>query len=74
VVSATDHHGRILGFLRTKQIRTQINGKFSGKSVADENKNILLWSLYLKTIRTQYIYSSIEDSEVVLVFERNVAC
>jgi hypothetical protein len=27
----------------------------------------------LKTIKRQYIYSSIEDSEVVLVFERNKA-
>jgi hypothetical protein len=29
--------------------------------------------LYLKTIKRQYIYTSIEDSEVVLVFERNNA-
>jgi hypothetical protein len=29
------------------------------------------WSFYMKTIKTQYIYSSIENSEVVLVFERN---
>jgi hypothetical protein len=34
-----------------------------------EKKN----SLYLITIRRQYIYSSIEDSEVVLVFESNNA-
>jgi hypothetical protein len=30
-------------------------------------------SLYLKTIKRQCICSSIEDSEVVLVFERNNA-
>jgi hypothetical protein len=30
-----------------------------------------LYSIYLKTIKRQYIYSSIEDSEVVLVFESN---
>jgi hypothetical protein len=27
-------------------------------------------SLYLKTIKRKFIYPSIEDSEVVLVFER----
>jgi hypothetical protein len=32
-----------------------------------------LLSLYLKTIKRQYIYSPIEDSEVVLIFERNNA-
>jgi hypothetical protein len=37
------------------------------------NEKMSLWSLYLKTIKGQYIYSSIEDSEVVLVFERNNA-
>jgi hypothetical protein len=35
------------------------------------NEKILLRSLCLKTIKIQYIYSSIEDSEVVLVFERD---
>jgi hypothetical protein len=35
------------------------------------NKNITVG--YLKTIKRQYIYSSIEDSEVVLIFERNNA-
>jgi hypothetical protein len=30
-------------------------------------------SLYLKMIKIQYIYSSTEDSEIVLVFERNEA-
>jgi hypothetical protein len=30
------------------------------------NNKISLWSLYLKTIKGQHIYSSIEDSEVVL--------
>jgi hypothetical protein len=36
-------------------------------------KKISLHSLYLKTMKGQYIYSSIEDSEVVLVFENNNA-
>jgi hypothetical protein len=35
------------------------------------NNKISQQSLYLKTIKRQYIYSSTEDSEVVLVFERN---
>jgi hypothetical protein len=30
-------------------------------------------SLYLNTIKRQYIYSSLEDTEVVLVSERNNA-
>jgi hypothetical protein len=34
--------------------------------------NITVEPLF-KTIKRQYIYSSIEDSEVVLVFERNNA-
>jgi hypothetical protein len=29
------------------------------------------YSPYLKTIKRQYTYSSIEDSEVLLAFERN---
>jgi hypothetical protein len=37
------------------------------------NKNISLYSLYLITIKRRYNYSSIEDSEVVLVLERNDA-
>jgi hypothetical protein len=37
------------------------------------NNKISLKSFYLKTIKRQYINSSIEDSEVVLVFERNKA-
>jgi hypothetical protein len=32
------------------------------------NKKISLYSLYLQTIKRQYIYSSTEDSEIVLVF------
>jgi hypothetical protein len=36
-------------------------------------KRLPLYSLYLRTIKRQYIYSSIEDSEVALVFERNDA-
>jgi hypothetical protein len=32
-----------------------------------------LYSLHLKTIKKQHIYSSIEDSEVILPFERNNA-
>jgi hypothetical protein len=30
-------------------------------------------SLYLQPIKKQYIYSSIEDSEIVVVFEQNNA-
>jgi hypothetical protein len=37
------------------------------------NNRISLYSLYLKTIKRQYIYTSTEDSEAVLVFERNSA-
>jgi hypothetical protein len=37
------------------------------------NNKISLQSLHLKTIKRQYIYSSIKDSEVVLVYERNNA-
>jgi hypothetical protein len=37
------------------------------------NKNTSLLSLYLKTLKRQYFSSSIEDSEVVLVFECNNA-
>jgi hypothetical protein len=37
------------------------------------NNKILLWSLYLKTIKMQYIYSLMGGSEVLLVFERNNA-
>jgi hypothetical protein len=32
---------------------------------------VLLYSLYLNIIKRQYIYTSIENSEFVLVFERN---
>jgi hypothetical protein len=35
------------------------------------NNKISLQSLYLKAIKRRCIYSSIEDPEVVLVFERN---
>jgi hypothetical protein len=34
------------------------------------NKKLSLLSFYLRPIKIQYIYSSIEDSEVVLVSER----
>jgi hypothetical protein len=37
------------------------------------NNKISLQSHYLRTIKEQYIYSSIEDSEVVLVSECNNA-
>jgi hypothetical protein len=37
------------------------------------NNKISLYSLYLKTVQRQYIYSSIEGSEVVLVFEHSNA-
>jgi hypothetical protein len=36
------------------------------------NKNVTVEPLF-KNYKRQYIYSSIEDSEVVLVFERNNA-
>jgi hypothetical protein len=35
------------------------------------NKKVNVESLVKKTIKILYMYSSIEDSEVVLVFERN---
>jgi hypothetical protein len=35
------------------------------------NNKISLYSLYLKTIKRQHIYSLVEDTEVVLVSERN---
>jgi hypothetical protein len=37
------------------------------------NNKISLYSLYLQTMKRQYIYSWTEDSEVVLVSERNDA-
>jgi hypothetical protein len=37
------------------------------------NNKISLYSLYLKAIKRNNVYSSIEDSEIVLVFERNSA-
>jgi hypothetical protein len=37
------------------------------------NNNISLYSLCLETTKRQYIFSSTEDSEVVLAFERNNA-
>jgi hypothetical protein len=37
------------------------------------NNEISLWNLYLKTMKRQYISSSTETSEVVLVSERNNA-
>jgi hypothetical protein len=39
----------------------------------NKKKRISLQGIYLKTIKRQYIYSWIEDSEVVLVFDRNNA-
>jgi hypothetical protein len=54
-----------------KKLRTQINRKFNNISSADENNKISQLTLYLKTIKRQYIYSSTEDLEVVLVFEIN---
>jgi hypothetical protein len=33
------------------------------------NKKLSLWNIYLKTIKIQCNYSSMEGSEVVLVFE-----
>jgi hypothetical protein len=57
---------------KTPPLRTQINGKFNYIMTKTNNK-ISLWSLYLKTIKRQYIYSLTEDSEVVFVFEHNNA-
>jgi hypothetical protein len=37
------------------------------------NNKVSLSSLYVKTVKRQYIYSSIEDSEAVPVFQRNDA-
>jgi hypothetical protein len=37
------------------------------------NNKISIERLYLKTVKRQYFYSWIEDSEVVHVFERNHA-
>jgi hypothetical protein len=63
-----------IGLKDKRKLRTQINGRFNDEGSADENKlKISLQSLYLKTIKRQYIYSSIDDSGVVLVFERNNA-
>jgi hypothetical protein len=53
-----------------KKLRTQINGKCNDRSSADE-KNITVKSLFKK--ERQYMYSSIEDSEVLLVSEHNNA-
>jgi hypothetical protein len=56
--------------LKGKKLRTQINEKFSDISNADENKlkSIIVEPL-CKNYKSQYIYSSIEDLVVVLVFE-----
>jgi hypothetical protein len=59
---------------KTKKLRTQINGEFDDINSSDKiNNKISLQSLFLNTIKRQSIYSSIGDSEVVLVFERNNA-
>jgi hypothetical protein len=50
----------------------KINVKCNDISSADENKQEVT-AEYLKTIKRQYIYSSTEDSEVVLAFEPNNA-
>jgi hypothetical protein len=52
--------------LKEKKLSTQINEKFYD-IVLMQIKNITVKPLY-KTIKRQYIYSSIEYSEVVLVF------
>jgi hypothetical protein len=60
--------------IKDKKLTTQINGIFNDISSVDENKKkISLHSLYLKTIKRKYFYTSIENSAVVLVFERNNA-
>jgi hypothetical protein len=58
---------------RKEKLGTQISGKCNDISSGDENKQISLYSLYLNVIKRQHIYSSIDDSEAVLVFERNNA-
>jgi hypothetical protein len=46
--------------------------KINDVSSADENRQKMsLQNLYLKTIIRQLMYSSIEDSEIVPVFEHN---
>jgi hypothetical protein len=55
-----------------KKFRTQRNGKFNDISSDDETKKVAVEPLF-KNYKRQYIYSSIEDSEVVLVFQRNSA-
>jgi hypothetical protein len=59
----------------TKKLsRTQINGKPKDIGSFNENKyKISLQSLYLKTVKRQYIHSLIEDSEFVLLLECNNA-
>jgi hypothetical protein len=56
---------------KKRKLRTQKNGKLNDLSSAGKNKKMSLQSPHLKTIKRQYIYPSIEDSEVVLVFESN---
>jgi hypothetical protein len=56
--------------------RRQINRKFYYISIADENKYQKYCCRALikkKTLKGQYVYSSIEDSEIVLLSERNNA-
>jgi hypothetical protein len=58
---------------KEKKLRTQINGNFGDVVLMKtSNKNITLEPLF-KNYKRPYIYSSIEDSEVVLGFERNDA-
>jgi hypothetical protein len=57
-----------------EKFRAQINGKLNDVSSAGENKlKKYFKSLYLKIIKKQNMYSSIENSEAVLVFESNNA-
>jgi hypothetical protein len=50
-----------------------VKQKVALKKTSKTNTKISLKSLYLKTIKRRYIYSSIEEFEVVLVFECNNA-
>jgi hypothetical protein len=56
---------------RQKELRTHMNGKFNDISVLMKINNKI--SLQSPCLKRQYIYSSIEGPEVVLVFERNDA-
>jgi hypothetical protein len=66
--------GKTKGIPKIQNILDVTSGQCDDVRSADENKykNVSLQPVFKKKKR-QYIYSSIEDSEVVLVFERNNA-